>query len=321
MRRKTARKKKRSLKERIVSQRLKAEKEFRRKHPHAGEFLEKRGLKLENVRQHSSKLLAGGALASGLLLASPKMSAPPIKLPYDWVKVLADAGLVSPEDSPDFLAIRLKEVLPKVTCPLSPEVEKQISLLVEKLSGIRIRANLEGESLLTCYGLIGAEQHLPRFPGDTVAKHDEFQESGITPGKGAWGYFAQSKQELTYEDMMREKYYVAVQTLYLPDWEKRQPYLRDWYKYRKVMAINPQNGQAVVAVIADAGPAAWTGKQFGGSPEVMYSLGLHQGMRKGPVLLFFVDDPENKVPLGPVSFKEQLIIPKVAVAESPKESI
>jgi hypothetical protein len=59
----------------------------------------------------------------------------------------------------------------------------------------------------------------------------------------------------------------------------------------------------VVAAIADSGPAAFTGKQFGGSPEVMEYLG---GVRykKGPVIVFFVDDPDNKVPLGPVEFKD-----------------
>jgi hypothetical protein len=315
MPKKSSRKKSDGLREKIIAQRLRAEKEFKKKHPQAKEFLEKKGLKLENVRQHSSKLLTAGALAGGLLLTSPKYQLPAVGLPYDWVKTLTEAGLVSPKDSQNFLASRLEEVLPQVTCPLNPELERKISFLVDKLTGIRVRANLEGEQLNTCFGIIGAEQHLPRYPGDTVSQHDEFRESGITPGRGAWGYFAKSKSELTTEDILREKYYVAVQTLYLPDWERRQPYLRDWYKYRKVMAINPQTGQAVVAVVADAGPAAWTGKQFGGSPEVMFHLGLHQEMRKGPVLLFFVDDPENKVPLGPVNFNYPMGKPLVAVAE------
>lgn len=321
MPRKSVQKKKKSLREKIITHRLRAEKEFSKKHPLAKEFFEKKDLRLEKVRQHSSKILAAGALTGGLLLTSPKIQLPTVNLPYDWVKTLTEAGLVSPKDSQNFLASRLGEVLPKVTCPLTPDLERQISFLVENLSGIRARASLEGERLTTCFGVIGAEQHLPRFAGDTVSQHDEFEESGITPGRGAWGYFANSKKQLTYEDILREKYYVAVQTLYLPDWERRQPYLRDWYKYRKVIAINPQNGQAVVAVVADAGPAAWTGKQFGGSPEVMYYLGLHKGMRKGPVLLFFVDDPENKVALGPVNFDAQLGKPQVAVVESTRKEL
>ncbi len=44
-------------------------------------------------------------------------------------------------------------------------------------------------------------------------------------------------------------------------------------------------------------------------------------MRKGPILLYFVDDPENKVPLGPVNFNYPMGKPQVAVAESPREEL
>ncbi len=70
-----------------------------------------------------------------------------------------------------------------------------------------------------------------------------------------------------------------------------------------MLIINTVNGRAVVADIADSGPAAFTGKQFGGSPEVMYYLGGAR-YKKGPVILFFVDDPSNKIPLGPVNYNE-----------------
>lgn len=40
-----------------------------------------------------------------------------------------------------------------------------------------------------------------------------------------------------------------------------------------------------------------------GSPEVMNYLGGSR-YKKGPVLVFFVDDPENKVPLGPVEYNK-----------------
>ena len=58
-----------------------------------------------------------------------------------------------------------------------------------------------------------------------------------------------------------------------------------------------------MAVIGDSGPAAWTGKHFGGSPEVMAYLELNRGKQKGAVILFFVDDQNNKVPLGPLESK------------------
>ncbi|MEK7470389.1 MAG: hypothetical protein AAB622_00045, partial [Patescibacteria group bacterium] len=83
------------------------------------------------------------------------------------------------------------------------------------------------------------------------------------------------------------------------------------YKYRKVLIVNTVNGNAVVSDIADSGPAAWTGKHFGGSPEVMNYLGGSR-YKKGPVVIFFVDDSENKVPLGPVDYND-VNIPGVAL--------
>jgi hypothetical protein len=68
--------------------------------------------------------------------------------------------------------------------------------------------------------------------------------------------------------------------------------------------VNPDNGKAVVAVIGDAGPAAWTGKHLGGSPEVMVYLERKDGRQRGPVLYFFVDDPDDTIPLGPIEIKE-----------------
>ncbi|MDO8551234.1 MAG: hypothetical protein Q7S03_00945 [bacterium] len=300
-----------ALKDKIRSRHAEARETFSQKHPHANNFFSERGLDLGQIRQHSSKMLTAGTLASALLLTAPQNpQLPKPNLNLDWVETLQNADNVLPNETQNFLTFQLKKVLPKTVSNINSEEERQISFLIEKLTGIKVRATLEGEHLNTTYGLIGAEQHLPRFPGDTVNQHSGFKKSGVTPGRGAWGYFAYNKKALTVGDIKREKYYVAVQTLYLPDWNIRFKYLRDWYKYRKVLVLNPQNGQAVVAVIADSGPAAWTGKQFGGSPEVMYELRLNKGMQKGPVLLLFVDDPNNKVELGPVDYSGKVDLEK-----------
>ena len=74
-----------------------------------------------------------------------------------------------------------------------------------------------------------------------------------------------------------------------------------FFKFRKMLLVNPNTGQAIVTVIGDAGPAEWTGKHLGGSPEVMYHLGLGSGSRKGGVLYFFIDDANDTIPLGPVT--------------------
>jgi hypothetical protein len=288
---------------------------FRELHSEAQKHLQEKGVDLENIRQHSAKLIGAGTMAGALLLASPDTTRV-LPKPHD----LASHTTVPHSDLPSMspkgaLMSGLKELIPERPRPLTAQEEKYLEKLIERTLGVKAVATLEGEHLNTTYGYIGAEQHLRRYPGDTNAQHapnpdeyggdnpQEILKEGIAPGLGAWGYFAPSKEAMTEDLEEKERWYAVVQTLYLPDWNYRQPYLKNWYKHRKVLILNTENGKAVVAAIADSGPAAWTGKHFGGSPEVMDYLGGPR-YKKGPVVLFFVDDPNNTVPLGPVEYNQ-----------------
>ncbi len=278
------------LRNKLKLKALQAKNNFTKKYPN---------IDLTKIREHSAKLLGAGALAGTLFLGS--VAANNLH-PADtsFVHNNLDFTLENPQE---ILMSSLKSILPKSVRPLTNGEEKKLESAFKDIIGIPVKANLEGEHLNTTYGLIGAEQLLRRYPGDTVTDHGSgpLVNEGMAPGLGAWGYFAPSKEKMTGDLIEKEKWYAVVQTLYLPDWSKRLAYLRDWYKYRKVLIVNALNGNAVVADIADSGPAAWTGKSFGGSPAVMDSLG---GLRYkvGPVILFFIDDPNNKIPLGPVEY-------------------
>jgi hypothetical protein len=122
----------------------------------------------------------------------------------------------------------------------------------------------------------------------------------LAPELGAWRYFAPSREQMTEEDNLREKWYIAVPTFLAPGFHDNVREYSNFFKYRKMLVVNPQNGKAVVADIADSGPSEWTGKHLGGSPEVMQYLERKDGAQKGPVLYFFIEDKDNAVPLGPV---------------------
>jgi len=211
-------------------------------------------------------------------------------------------------DRTNELVGELKTVAGDNVRELSTEEEAKIGEILSRYFKTQISVEIDGKRLNRSYGVIGAEQHLVRFPGDSMASHLEAQvenkkmiySSGMAPGRGAWGYFAKSKAEFTLADLEREKWYIAVQTFAAPNYSQRLGEYRDFFKYRKMLVVNTKTGQAVVGDIADAGPAVWTGKHLGGSPEVMYYLGFGEGSRKGGVLYFFVDDVDNKIPLGPV---------------------
>jgi hypothetical protein len=211
-------------------------------------------------------------------------------------------------DEKVFLISDLAKILPKEIRPLDTQEEQEICDTLSRIYGIKVTPELEGKRLSRNYGHIGAEQHLMRFPGDNLSSHFDsdgdrnlYWQQGMAPGLGAWRYFASSQDSLTDLDKDREKYYIAVPTFLSKDFKTKFAEYRDFYKYRKMLVVNPNNGKAIVTDIADAGPAEWTEKHLGGSPEVMHFLERFDGNQKGAVLYFFVDDPDDKIKLGPVT--------------------
>jgi len=292
-----------SIREKLKLRQFEAKENLNKKHPHVLKYLKKKGIDLEKIREHSARVLSAGAL-TGTLLLTPPLNASVLPSPSEIIDSIKTLFGEKVPDVPQKLIIDLLSgLLPERPRPLSKEEEQKLEQIFGQILGIKAKANLEGEHLNTTYGYIGAEQHLRRYPGDTMTGHEPFLKEGMAPGLGAWGYFAPSKDKLTASLEETERWYAVVQTLYLPDWNTRTRYLREWYRYRKVLIVNTKSGNAVVAAIADSGPAAWTGKHFGGSPEVMEYLGGPR-YKKGAVVLFFVDDPENKVPLGPVDYNQ-----------------
>lgn len=253
---------------------------------------------------NQTKHAAVGSLGSMLLLATPLAGT--LTTPNLFANQHTNVKLAQS----DFLSA-LKESLPSEVRPLTFREEQDITSLLSKTYGVKITATLEGKALARNYGLIGQEQHLMRFPGDTMSTHfssqedaDKYGAQGMAPGRGAWGYFANSKEAMTEKDIEREKYYIAVQTFLAPDFNQQVAQYRDFFKYRKMLVVNPENGKAIIVVIGDAGPGVSTGKHLGGSPEVMKYLERVDGAQKGPVLFFFIDDKNDTIPLGPVTIGE-----------------
>lgn len=258
--------------------------------------------------QHSTKNAVVGSMAGILMLAQPAPSNLLAQnlLPSDSKKPKEE----KPAKTKAQLITDLTPNLPTQVQELTMEQENNIAHTLTDYFNMTVSPILQGKRLNRTYGYIGAEQHLMRYPGDTMTSHfntqeeaEQFYSSGMAPGRGAWGYFAPSQAEMTQTDIEREKYYIAVQTFLAPGWNENVNEYYNFFKYRKMLVVNPENGKAIVVVIGDAGPAPFTGKQLGGSPEVMRFLERVDGGAKGPVLYFFIDDPENKIPLGPINMQ------------------
>lgn len=260
-----------------------------------------------NTHGQSLKQLAIGSLG-GLML----LSAPHNQTTNSSHLTVSRDDILDSYDKNILLAQELSEKLPTEVRPLDLNEEQDISEILSRNFGFKVTPEINDIKLNRNYGLIGGEQHLYRYPGDNLYAHAQntvdfakYGSAGIAPGLGAWGYFAPSKEEFTEIDKIRERYYLAIQTFKVAGYAENVSKFRDFFKFRKMLVVNPKTGQAVVAVIGDAGPSEWTGKHLGGSPEVMDALGLAEGPRKGAVLYFFIDEKSDEIPLGPIKVRSK----------------
>lgn len=247
---------------------------------------------LQNTLRH----VAAGSLALLLMISQPTTTSIIAQGLQDDIVPVAEIVHTKTQ-----LIALLQSILPKEVTELTTDQETQIESTLSEYFNLPVKASLDDKRLNRSYGYIGAEQHLMRFAGDTISSHfatesemSEYSASGMAPGRGAWGYI---------DDIEKEKYYIAVQTFLSPGWGENTNELYNFFKFRKMLVVNPENGKGIIVVIGDAGPAPWTGKHLGGSPEVMRYLERVDGAAKGTVLYFFIDDPENKIPLGPIDVK------------------
>lgn len=282
--------------------------EFENKHKEALEYLERRGIHADKILQKGSRTAATGLAAAIVLMSGGFSHENTLPEPVTTDNFLAVNQMVGEaigkQDSSQALLKVLGTDLPRNVNYLSKESENLLTSDISKALGVKAVAELEGNRLNTNYGKIGLEQHLPRYPGDNIHEHfvsgvsaSIYGKSGLTKNRGAFGYFAANRYALTDEAIEMEKYYAVVQTFDIPGYNSKKA---QWYKHRKVLIVNTENGRAVVGAIADSGPAKWTGKSFGGSPELMDHLQMYRGNRKAKVLVFFIDETNGAVKLGPI---------------------
>ena len=118
----------------------------------------------------TSKQLVVGSLASIFLLSPTIVSKMPSALST------ASAKATQTIDKRVFLVYDLKNVLPDQVRPLTSDEEKNVGEILTRDFGISVSAELDGKRLNTTYGIIGQEQHLPRFPGDSIFSHFSSQQ-------------------------------------------------------------------------------------------------------------------------------------------------
>lgn len=279
----------------IISQ---AKQKFLDSHQEVAEWLKKNSVEISEFKDFFQQLLAAVSLSAQLSIVKPVEAQ--VNEQIEMVEGGEEKALtaVTEEEHQEIINKMISFVNMKAG-HLAHDDELYLEQQLSDILGFEVTAELDDHRLNHSIGIMGAEQHLKRYPTDILANHDAYLEAGMAENRGAFGWFTENL-ELNQEVIMREKYYFAVQLMYLAQWNQQYSTLKPWYKFRKMIVINPHEEIAIVGVVADAGPAMWVKKQFGGSPEVIREGKIWSPKSKGRVLLLFVDDPEDKIPLGPI---------------------
>lgn len=175
-------------------------------------------------------------------------------------------------------------------------LEQQLSDLL----GCNLVGALEGHELPFHTGVVRAEAHCKRFPADTLEEHDRFFEAGLRTTRSYFGWFM-TNNSLTPQAQLKERYSVSLPLHLLQDWNDDA--VQRWYAFRKVVLLNPFDQRAVVSCIGDVYFGGTLKYQLGGSPELIREGLIWSPTAQGKVCVLFIDDPDDQVPLGPLSMR------------------
>lgn len=182
-----------------------------------------------------------------------------------------------------------------------PQEELYLEQQLSDMFGFEVQRELEGFRLPQLAGVMVALPHLKRHPSDTLTDH-ALPEAQLAARRSVFGWFTEGGQ-LSPTGASREQYRFSVHADHLPEWSQDHDRAKAWWRYRKMIMINPYAIRAVVGVVGDIGPANWVQEQFGGSPEVIRAGEVWTPLCQGRVAMLFIHDPENQVPLGPIDLR------------------
>lgn len=151
-------------------------------------------------------------------------------------------------------------------------------------------SRMDGYDIPATSGRVGREQHL-YVTGSAESSATHYSLTG-TPAAaqngmaGGYGSFGSSSSPASID---QERYYINMRWNYAEWYEDGatldsfgKPMTRtrnlnmtakNWHRHKKVVVTNPSNGRQLVASVEESGPAFWTGRVSGLSPEAMYELG------------------------------------------------
>lgn len=177
-------------------------------------------------------------------------------------------------------------------------LEQQLSDIV----GFTVSSQFENIALPYIWGKAKSLPHIKRHPTDNLDLHEYIHEATITNKRSVYGWLnlVQSTKE---EIAIREQYSVTLPLLTFEHPELPSERFIQWFKYKKVLMINPQSKKMAVAQISNIVLPQQPKYALGLSPELSRNLETWRPPSQGNIFFLFVDDAQDKVPLGMLEYE------------------
>lgn len=175
-------------------------------------------------------------------------------------------------------------------------LEQQLS----DIFGFEVTSKLDDHKLPFTLGTMAAAPHQRRYPKDKLGEHNRYPEAGMTQTRSSFGWMLEAGQ-LSATATKQEQYGLSLPLAYLPEWQQDYSQLKDWYRYRKMLVINPFELKAIIASVINIDLVSTLKYQFAGTPELIRAGFIWSPKASGRVLVFFINDEPDNIKVGPIN--------------------
>jgi len=160
-------------------------------------------------------------------------------------------------------------------------LEQQLSDLL----GLTITSELDGHRLPHTMVKIQSRSHQPKVLDDQITHHANIYEAQMGQKRSSFGW--------SNQDELAEQFGLSLPLYLLKEWQTDYKKTWQWFKYRKVVLINPWKKLAAIAVITDIAPDYTQRYQALSNPELSRQTQLWFPGSQGRACLFLLENPEK----------------------------
>jgi hypothetical protein len=193
--------------------------------------------------------------------------------------------------------------LAEITSTQELSVDEEAWLYLEQqladIVGFEIARNLAGYELPNLRVRMAAALHAPTTQNIPAGVAQDLWPEVPVAAHRSW--YAPPPNLSPQQWQLANRYQISLPLHTLSEWQNNPSTTSQWFAWRKILVVNPLEQIALVTVVGDIYRQPLTQFQAAASPAIVREGRVWSFQTQGIVLMLFIHDPTDSVPLGPVS--------------------